>query len=223
MVKDKIDRCLKKEHGEVMIEGMIIMILTMFILIWLLGLGFLYYQRYTTTTVTNDAAVKIASTYNNPTSDIVMGYVTTEELSERDLYRCFTNTSSFSNLKDTNEDRAASYVKYKLDKANFMGTVKEVDVKLELVLDSAVRRHVEVTTTCTYRTPFGDVLRMFGMGREHTYSTTARADCTDFADYISTVNSKEIISKGKLADFGFVSSVGSFVNKLVEYFNHKFS
>ena len=51
------------EQGEIMIEGMIVMVITMFILIWILGLGFLYYQRYVTTIVTNDAAVKIASTY----------------------------------------------------------------------------------------------------------------------------------------------------------------
>nr|WP_304007588.1 hypothetical protein [Ruminococcus bromii] len=39
------------ERGEIMIEGMIVMVITMFILIWILGLGFLYYQRYVTTIV----------------------------------------------------------------------------------------------------------------------------------------------------------------------------
>ena len=41
------------ESGEVMLEGMIVTVITVFILIWLLGLGFLYYQRYVTTIVTN--------------------------------------------------------------------------------------------------------------------------------------------------------------------------
>ena len=35
---------MKNEKGAVMLEGMIIVILTMFILIWLLALGFLNYQ-----------------------------------------------------------------------------------------------------------------------------------------------------------------------------------
>ena len=34
-----------------MIEGMIVMVITMFIFIWILGLGFLHYQRYVTTIV----------------------------------------------------------------------------------------------------------------------------------------------------------------------------
>lgn len=33
---------IKSERGEIMIEGMIVMIMTMFILIWVLGVGFLY-------------------------------------------------------------------------------------------------------------------------------------------------------------------------------------
>lgn len=103
----------KNEKGEIMLEGMIVIIITLFILIWILAVGFIYYQRYITNIVANDTAVKIASTYNNPTSDIVMGYVTTEELQSRDLYRGFTAESK---LKDINEERAKAYVKYMLDK-----------------------------------------------------------------------------------------------------------
>ena len=62
--KNKIKR---KEDGEIMLEGMIVVILTLFILIWILAVGFIYYQRYITNIVVNDAAVKIAYTYNNPT------------------------------------------------------------------------------------------------------------------------------------------------------------
>lgn len=97
----------------------------------------MHYQRYVTTVVTNDAAVKIASTYNNPTSDIIMGYVTTEDIGNRDLYRGFTVGSNSSDLHTVNEDRAASYVKYVLDNANFAGTVKEVDVNLNMVSELA--------------------------------------------------------------------------------------
>ena len=118
------------ERGAIMLEVMIVMVITLFVLIWILGLGFVYYQRYITTVVTNDAATKIASTYNNIDSDIIMGYVNTEALTGRNLYRRF----SADTLHGANEDRAAAYVRYILDKANFVGVVDSVDVELELVL-----------------------------------------------------------------------------------------
>lgn len=200
-----------------MLEGMIVMVITMLLLVWILGIGFLYYQRYVTTIVANDVAVKIASTYNNPTSDIIMGYVTTEDLSNRDLYRNFTS----SNLKDVNEDRAESYVKYIMDKANFAGTVDEVQVELELVADSMVRKHVELVVTCTYNTPFGEGLEMFGMNSKATYSVTSCADCTDFADYISTVNFMTTLSNGTYTKgTGFIDSVVKMINSFVKVYNH---
>ena len=212
------------ERGEIMIEGMIVMVITMFILIWILGLGFLYYQRYVTTIVTNDAAVKIASTYNNPTSDIIMGYVTTEDISNRDLYRGFAVGNNSSDLHTVNQDRAASYVKYVLDAANFAGTVKNVDVEMKLVSDSAVRRHIELTTVCEYNTPFGEVFEMFGMSRTAKYSVTASADYTDLADYASTVNFSKSLTDGTFTSgTGFVDSIIKFLNTLVGVYNHNHS
>lgn len=207
-----------------MIEGMIVMVITMFILIWILGLGFLYYQRYVTTVVTNDAAVKIASTYNNPTSDIIMGYVTTEDISNRDLYRGFTVGSNSSDLHTVNEDRAQSFVKYVLDTANFAGTVKDVDVELKMVSDSAVRRHIELTTECEYNTPFGEIFEMFGMGRTAKYTVTASADYTDMADFASTVNFSKSLTDGTFtSDTGFIDSLIGMLNTLVEVYNHSHS
>lgn len=200
------------------------MVITMFILIWILGLGFLYYQRYVTTIVTNDAAVKIASTYNNPTSDIIMGYVTTEDISNRDLYRGFSVGINSSDLHTVNKDRAESYVKYVLDTANFAGTVKDVDVELKMVSDSAVRRHIELTTVCEYNTPFGEIFEMFGMGRTAKYTVTASADYTDMADFVSTVNFSKSLTDGTFtAGTGFVDSIIKFLNKLVEVYNHNHS
>lgn len=214
----------KQESGAIMLEGMIVVIITLFILIWLLGLGFLYYQRYITTVVTNDAAVKVASTYRNPTSDIIMGYVTTEDLSNRDLYRNFNSDSEASDLRETNEDRAASYIKYILDLANFTGVVKDVQVELTLVTDSLVRKHVEITTTCTFDTPFGEGLELFGMSGTNTYSVTAYADCTDFSDYIATVDYELAWSVGRFTEgTGLVDSIVKLINTCVKYYNHQHS
>lgn len=215
---------MNDKRGAIMIEGMIVLVITMFILIWILGLGFLYYQRYVTTVVTNDAAVKIASTYNNPTSDIIMGYVTTEDISNRDLYRGFTVGSNSSDLHTVNEERAQSYVKYVLNTANFAGTVKDIDVDLEMVSDSAVRRHIELTTVCEYNTPFGGIFEMFGMKRTAKYTVTASADYTDMADFFSTINfSKSLTDSTFTSNSGFIDSLIGMINTLVKVYNHSHS
>lgn len=206
----------RRERGAVMLEGMIVMVITLFVLLWILGLGFVYYQRYVTTVVTNDAAAKIASTYSNVDSDIIMGFVSTEALSGRNLYRRFTS----GGLKDVNEDRAAAYVRYILDKANFVGVVEDVEVELRLVLDSTLRKHVELTTTCTYNTPFGEGLELFGMEGVQTYRVKACADCTDYADYISTVEYGFAWTDGRFTKgSGFVDSSIKLINTLVSIFN----
>ncbi len=210
-----------QESGAVMLEGMVVMVVTMLVLVWLLAVGFIYYQRYLTTVVTNDAAVKIASTYHNPDSDIIMGYITTEDVSARDLYRGYGRGSSAGNLLEVNERRTTEYVKYVLDKANFSGVVDDVDVRLELVADSYVRSHVKLTVTCTYRTPFGEVLGVFGMRGKQTYSVVSCSDCTDILNYYSTVSFADAITDGTYSKgTGIVDSVVKLLNTLVKTYNH---
>lgn len=203
-----------------MLEGIVVMSITMLVLVWLLAIGFIYYQRYMTTIVTNDAVSKIASTYNNPTSDIIMGYVTTEDVSGRDLYRNFSSGSDSSNLLEINERRATEYVKYILDKTNFSGSVKDVDVELRLLSDSPVRKHVEITVTCMYNTPFGEALELFGMKSRNTYSVIACSDCTDILDYYSTVNFSNTLMNGTYTrGTGFVDSVVKLLNTGIRIYN----
>lgn len=205
----------KHDAGEIMIEGTIIMVLTMLIMVWILGVGFVYYQRYLVTAITNDAAVKIAATYNNPDSDIIMGYITTENLSERDLYRNFNNNSLFA----VNESKADAYVQYLLKKTNLAGTIKEVNVEMKLVQDNALRKHVEITTICTFNTPFGSALKLFGMKETATYKSVSRADCTDIIDYISTVD----FASYQLSGAPLGSSVIKMINSLIGVFNHSYA
>lgn len=207
----------KNEKAEIMLEGMIVIIITLFILIWILAVGFIYYQRYITNIVANDTAVKIASTYNNPISDIVMGYVTTEELQSRDLYRGFTAESK---LKDINEERAKAYVKYMLDNTNFNGVVKNIDVQMELVEDSIFRKHIKITINCTYNTPFGDALNYFGMDTNSKYCVSASAECVDYAEYMSVINGEAILNSGEYTkNSGFVNSVVKVLNSFIKLYN----
>lgn len=204
---------MKNEKGAVMLEGMIIVVLTTFILIWLLALGFLNYQCGLLRAITNNAAVKVGFTYNNPTSDIIMGYVEAEELSKRKLYGNFYD----SELLSINTARAEDYVSYRMKKSNFAGTIKDLNVTLAVDADNMThtltRGHVTLRAECTFKTPFGEIFELFGMNRYFTYTCTAYAERVDLIDYIDTTD--------------FVKNAGSFneskaaalINSIFKRFN----
>ena len=180
----------KQESGEVMLEGMIVMVISMLMLVWILAVGFLYYQKYTVKITTNDVAEKIALTYDTPSSDIIMGYMSSQDFSRRKLY------FKEGGLAETNKLRVESYVNYIMEKANLFGTVKSVDVKLDCKPDGLGRSHVVVTTECTFETPFGAALKLFGMDPVRKYTVVAYADSTSLTDYISTVTMVDAFTDG---------------------------
>lgn len=211
----------KSECGEVMLEGLIIMVFTMLLMIWLLAVGFIFYQRNVLTAITNDAAAKVAATYNNPSSDLIMGYVSAESVANRDLYRWFDNDQ----MRDLNEKKADAYIKYGLKRTNFAGTIDDVDVKLEFVCDTALRKHIEITTECTFNTPFGGVLETFGMDKQITYTAVSRADCTDIIDYVTTIDFAARYMSGDeigVKPVKLVSAVAELIGTLMELFKYNY-
>ena len=208
---------MKNEKGAVMLEGMIIVILTMFILIWLLALGFLNYQCGLLRSVTNDAAVKIGMTYNTPTADILMGFVEADELSSRQLYGSFNDAEMLS----LNTARVKDYVAYRMDKANFVGTIQALDVSLETSADNLTsaqtKGHVTVKATCTFKTPFGGIFEMFGMKRNFTFTRTAYATRVDLIDYIATTDF--IKNAGKFDEFKTAKMINAVIKP---FFSHRY-
>lgn len=202
----------KNERGAIMIEGMIVVLVTMMVLVWLIALGFVYYQRYLVTAITNDACTKIAATYNNADSDIVMGYIDSSDITNRNLYR--TSSSSDAQYM-VNKEKVEQYINYKLKKTNFSGTIKSVDVKMELVKDSPLRQHIYLETTVTFNTPLGFVLDFFGMEGVTTYYSSARSDCTDLIDYMSLVDFDNYALSGNEVS----SKLVKLINSLMSVYN----
>ena len=199
-------KCQNGEQGAIMLEGMIVVLITMFVLIWILALGFLHYQRYLVTIVTNDACDKVAATYTNPSVDMITGFVEPSGMHQREPFK-IGNPS----LKTINQDRADSYIKYVLDHTNFIGVMKQIDVRTSLVKDSALRSHLEVTSECTFRTPLGFALEWAGMEPTVTYSCTARAEATDLMDYIYTTDFVANYTSGNWLGGKVIKNVNKFI------------
>ena len=195
-----------------MIEGMIVVLVTMMILVWLISLGFVYYQRYLVTAITNDACTKVSATYNNAGSDIVMGYINSSDITNRNLYRTSSSTDSQFSV---NKEKVDQYINYILKKTNFVGTIKSVDVQMELVKDSALRQHIKLETRVTFNTPLGFVLDFFGMEGVKSYYSIARSDCTDIINYMSSVDFGSYVLSGKEVN----SKIINLINSLIGVYN----
>lgn len=203
-------KLMKKESGEVMIESTIVIVITLLMLVWILGVGFIYYQKYVVCIATNELAKKVAVTYDSPDSDIIMGYVSANDVSGKRIY--FT-----SDVTQENEERADSYMKYMMDKANLFGTVKDVDVAVEHIDDATSRSHVKVTTECTFDTPFGIFLEFFGMSGTTTYRVSSYADSTDVQGHLSTIITTKAFASGAIVETpGCVKSTIDAINAFIE-------
>ena len=190
-----MNKRVKKEAGEIMLESTIVMVIVMLMLVWIWGVGFIYYQKYTVRIATNEVACKIANTYSSPTSDPITAYISRGEVQNRALY--FSSETT-----ETNKIRADGYANYIMEKSNFNGAVKAVQVNFEHFEDGMGRSHIKVTAQCTFDTPFGEALELFGMSGETTYRVTSYADSTSIPEYVSSVATANAFTNGTILSFG---------------------
>lgn len=202
----------KRESGEVMIEATIVLVITLLMLVWILGVGFLYYQKYTVRIATNDLARKIATSYDAPNSDLLTGYIRMEDLTTKSVYK----SSNAEDLRLENEMRAQEYAAEIVKKANLYNTVEDVDVTLDFKMDAYGRSHIAVTTRCNFNTAFGLGLEVFGMSGKQEYVVTAYAESTSITDYVSAVATADAFTNGSIIKLpGFLDSTVKMIDAFI--------
>lgn len=214
---------VKNDNGEVMLEGIIIITMTLFLMLWLMSVGFIYYQKSVVCAITNDAAEKVAASYYYPAADFETGEITQEGILSRPLYRFdmmsdIINSSYQTDLVQENYTKVENYISKRIKQTNMFSTIKSYQVDLTHVEDSWYRHHVEVTVSCTFRPALGGVLDFFGMNGTPTYIFSARRDATDILQYITQVDYMV-----DLEGLSFVSSKTiSLANKLIKATNDNY-
>ena len=175
---------LHDENGEVMLESTIIMLLTIFILIAMISVGFLFYQQSMVTCVANDLAADLASSYKIGAYDT--SNVSSNALNNVKLYR---TSVAMAKMKEMHTQTADKLVKEKVSMATLGITTKEPTVSnIDLKLDNIGRMHFEVTVSMECEILFGGALKYFGIIQSNpTFTATGRAECLDITSYASHV------------------------------------
>lgn len=200
-----------RDEGAVEIEGMIVLMILIFFLTFLLGLGILYYQQWVVVYTANDTASRIGQSYAYPNADPVMGYVSKEMRSALSPFRYFGGK-----LKHGAADKGEKYAAWNLKECSLVPSEGDPEINVRTIYDDFAQRHIVVDITVTYRIPLGGALEFFGLKKEVTYHATGRAVCQDVSGYIHSVNSANSLCGNNFNSkiLGTVDSVLSFINTI---------
>lgn len=186
------------------IEGVIIMTILMFVLVFFMSFVFLLYQQTVVTNAANDAATRIAQSYAYPKTDPVMGYINRAMKISLSPFRYWG-----SGLADQNAQKGQKYANWYLSIASLASENGDPIIKVETEHDGLAQRHVEVDITAKYRIPMGGILSFIGVDPEVTFHATGRAPCIDLGDYIYTINMTNALTHETFGSkaLGMVNSV----------------
>ena len=170
--------------GVIMLESLIVVTVTVFLLFFILAAFSTMFQRFNIQIIANETAARLAQTYEySLKADSITGDITLDDAVNVDPYRYFKGEE----LASATQRKAKEYASGRLKKTTFTKDVSEPSIASEVISDSLGRRHLEVTIKGSYSVPFGDILGYFGFEEINDYSTVAYADCIDLSNYINTV------------------------------------
>lgn len=175
------------ESGEIMIESMIVVLLTTFVLIFMISVGFLLYEKSVINTVANETADEIAQMYRY--SSVLDKDVTSKEemLSALQSVKKYRYLFCAGSLEADSASKADEYSIARLAKTSFATEEGTPTIEVHTIRTDIGRRYVEVTLEARYSIFWGGALEAFGMDSAYTITSTAYAECNDISSYYNTV------------------------------------
>lgn len=176
------------ESGEIMIESLIIVLMTTFILIFMISVGFLLYEKSVLNTVANETVTEIAQMYKY-TSVMDKDITSKEEmLSALDSVKKYRYLFCGGSLEADNVAKADNYSITRLAKTSFATEEGVPTIEVNTIRSDIGRRYIEVTIEARYSIFWGGALEAFGMDSAYTVTSTAYAECNDISNYYNTVS-----------------------------------
>ena len=212
----------REESGEVMLESAIIIPITLMIMIAMLSLGFLYYQKMMLTTVATEVAEDVAHGYKY--SDIGLDdleKIVGTKYQESTIKKIRKFRNSFAINKMESEGKKIVNEKYlkKRVKLTSLG-LSDSDIKVEsyeIKLDNIGRLHVEVTLSMKSKIFLGGALEFFHIAdAEPVFQSTGRAECIDITAYAGHVFFVKYFGKRILGENGtsIANSIVTIINSV---------
>jgi hypothetical protein len=184
-VKKERNLWMKDTGGEIMIESVLVYIPTLFVIVFLVALGLIYYQQWNVQFVADAVAENVAMSYGYDSLDGTSMVLEEADITGRRTYRYSLGKNKTVKLaKQLGENYGSRLFRLtNLAKAKENSEIVTVDI----VPDSLGRRHVEVSVEGTYQMLFSEGLRVFGFGEQYHYEAVSVADCIDPSALGSTI------------------------------------
>lgn len=128
-----------------MLESLIVMVITIMLLIAMIGVGFLFYQKAMITTVATEVASDIASQYKYCEQDITDWTITEAKMKKLRKYR---TSFSLPALRNKSKEKVKAYLQERVKVGNLGigGSGAKID-SYQIKVDNIGRMHVEVTVS----------------------------------------------------------------------------
>lgn len=199
--------------GAIMIESLIVVTMTVFLLFFVLASFSTMFQRFNIQIIANETAGRLAQTYEYALkSDSISGNISLEDAANVDPFRYFKTEE----LLSATRRKSSEYATGRLKKTTFTRNVSEPVVSVDVIPDSLGRRHLEVKIKGSYNVPFSDILGYFGFSEINDYTTVAYAECVDLSNYIHTVGYVDNWTSGEILG----SKLVGMINGVLELFDN---
>lgn len=211
---DKWKASFRNENGEVMLESTLVMMFTLFILIAMISVGFLFYQQAVICTVASDIATDIAASYKLTNQDIGSSNITSNALNDVKLYR---TSVAMCSMKAAHKQRAEEYLPVRIQLAS-LGILDKQPVldDFEIQVDNVGRMHIDVSVSMECDILFSGALEYFGLiDSTPKFSASGRAECLDITAYASHVQFIDYVGnklEGSNTDKVITSILGIFAD-----------
>ncbi len=203
----------KDERGFIMIEATYCIMVAIFVMVFLLGLGFYLYQNTVVTIVANEIAEEVSQTYKlrdvEDSSDL-----TAEDIEGIGKYRYLFFSSSFNEASETKLFTAADV---RLSQTSLADSAQDLNVEVETVVDDIGRRHYVVTVSQTYSYLFGGLLEFVGLEDAQLIERTVYVESSDVLSYINTVKLTNYIID-KAVESNAITDIADSLFAIVEVF-----
>lgn len=209
-------RNCKKENGEIMIESMLVLLPTMFVMVFLIALGFLMYQQWNVQYVADSVASRLSVVYSYGNADIKSGEITIDDMEGRELYRYLDLFGGKEKMTGQAEAKGKQYGAMLFSLTNFAAAENET-ISVTMEDDGIGRRHIVVKVSGDYKIPFGAGLEIFGMRSTRHMEASSAAECVDIMEYFASVtlakNAEEMLL-GNSKILGAIDSILSLVKHI---------